>query len=161
MSKETYIVEGTNWKCRVSLESNTEQNFDYKLIEAATRCIEHLFSAHGPQSSVDVIELLDSDGADFFKLEEVDEDKIPDPAFGLLTKVYRLKDINKHDDHYVIRTKTLMENASAYDALWLVDELEQEVKKKNPLMFNSVEKVMRNNLVFRFGDLKKYQQDDS
>jgi hypothetical protein len=159
MATDNYIVEGTNWKCRVSLERNSDQDHDYRLIEAATRCIEHLFGGTIPNSSVDVIELIGPDGVDFFKSEVVDEDNIPDPAFGLLIKIYNIKDAKKEKNHYVIRTKLLMENASAYDALKLAVDLETEIKEKNPAVFNSLEKILHGSLVFRYGDLKDIQSD--
>lgn len=152
MRKESYIVEGSNWKCKVSLEKGTYDNIDYKLVEAATRCFEHLFSNFAKFDSVDIFELKDEDGVDYFKQTETDV--IPDPAFGLLTKIYSIKDIKNIDNHYFIKTRTLMENASISCAMDLVDELEVETKKKNPNLYKNISKLMKGKLVFRMGDLK-------
>ena len=160
MRQENYIVEGTNWKCKVSLDNDLDQKLEFKLFEAATKCIEHLFSNHGPIPSVDLIELTDSEGVDYFKIETDDESSVPDPSFGILTKVYKIKDIKNPDNHYVILTEKLMENASAYEAILLIDTLEKMMNEKNPQIYESVNNVMRDKLVFKYGDLKKFEKGE-
>lgn len=152
MKKESYIVEGSNWKCKVSLEKGTYDNVDLKLVEAATRCFEHLFSNFSKFESVDIFELKNEDGEDYFK--QTDIEIVPDPAFGLLTKIYSIKDLKNIDNHYFIKTRTLMENASIACAMDLLDELEEETRKTNPSLYKNISKLMKGRLVFRMGDLQ-------
>jgi hypothetical protein len=159
MALEHYIVEGSNWKCKVSLEKSKEVDAEYRLIEAATRCVEHLFTNTMRDDSVDVLELKDSNGVDFFSMMGGPVDDVPDPAFGLLIKIYKAKDTNKVDNHYVIRTKVLMENASAYEAIHLSFELENEIKKRNPRMYKTIHSLMKNKLILKLGEIKKISED--
>lgn len=159
MALEHYIVEGSNWKCKVSLEKSKDVDAEYQLIEAATRCVEHLFTNTSREDSVDMLELKDSNGVDFFSMMDGPVDDVPDPAFGLLIKIYKTKDTNKVDNHYVIRTKVLMENASAYDAIPLSFELEKEIKKRNPRMYKTINFLMKNKMVLKFGEIKKIEED--
>lgn len=152
MKKESYIVEGSNWKCKVNLEKDTYDNVDLKLVEAATRCFEHLFGNFAKFDSVDIFELKDEDGIDYFKQTETEI--IPDPSFGLLTKIYKIKDVKNINNHYFIKTRTLMENASIACAISLLDELEKETKKTNPGLYKNISKLMKGKLVFRMGDLE-------
>ena len=157
MPNETYIVEGSNWKCKVTSETNTDNDTEYRLIEAATRCIEHLFSQNSRQDCVDIFELTDESGVNFFQEPDMDENDIPDPSFGLLTKIYKVKDIEKTDNHYVIRTRTLMENASVYAAIPLITELESDIEKKNPQLIRTIRTIMKDRQVFKVGDLDKVE----
>lgn len=152
MRKEAYIVEGSNWKCKVNMEKGTYDNIDHKLVEAATRCFEHMFSNFSKFECVDIFELKDENGVDYFKHAELEE--IPDPAFGLLTKIYSIKDSKHIDNHYFIKTRTLMENASIACAMDLLDELEEETKKNSPSLYKNISKLMKGKLVFRMGDLE-------
>ena len=102
MALEHYIVEGSNWKCKVSLEKSKDLDAEYQLIEAATRCVEHLFTHTPRPDSVDILELKDPNGVDFFSTTGGHVDDIPDPAFGLLIKIYKINDTNKIDNHYLI-----------------------------------------------------------
>lgn len=158
MALEHYIVEGSNWKCKVSLEKSKDLDAEYQLIEAATRCVEHLFTHTPRPDSVDILELKDPNGVDFFSTTGGHVDDIPDPAFGLLIKIYKIKDTNKIDNHYLIRTKTLMENASAYDAIPLSFELEDEIKKRNPRMYKTIHSLMKNKMVLKLGEVKKIEE---
>lgn len=157
MAHEIYIVEGANWKCKVTLETNPDNDADYRLIEAATRCMEYLFSDEGRyDETVEIFELKNGQGLDYFaKTKKSSKMEAPDPAFGLLTKIYRPKDVSKTDNHYVIRTRILMENASAYTAIPMISELEADIKKKNPQLYNTVTEIMKNKIVFKFGDVGK------
>ena len=87
----------------------------------------------------------------------MDENDIPDPSFGLLTKIYKVKDIEKTDNHYVIRTRTLMENASVYAAIPLITELESDIEKKNPQLIRTIRTIMKDRQVFKVGDLDKVE----
>jgi hypothetical protein len=158
MALEHYIVEGSNWKCKVSLEKSKDFDFDYQLIEAATRCVEHLFTNNIRTDSVDVFELKDTDGVDFFSTAGGHIDDVPAPGFGLLIKIYKIKDTNKIDNHYVIRTKVLLENASACDAILLSLELESELKKHNPRMYKTIHSLMKSKLVLKLGEIKKIEE---
>ena len=152
MKTETYIVEGSNWKCKVDLEkmSGTTDK-EYQLIEAATLCIEHIFGNYEHMDCVDMFELKDRQGIDYFK--SLESEDIPDPSFGLLTKVYKLKDSKNVDNHYVIKTRMLLENASANHITDLLDELEDEIKSTNPKMFETVDDLMKGKSILKFGDL--------
>jgi hypothetical protein len=152
MRTETYIVEGSNWKCKVDLEKSKESiNKEYQLIEAATLCIEHIFGNYEHLDCVDMFELKDTQGFDYFK--SLENDDIPDPSFGLLTKVYKLKDSKNVDNHYVIKTRMLLENASANHITDLLDELENEIRDTNPKMLDTVEQLMKGKSILKFGDL--------
>lgn len=152
MKRDSYIVEGTNWKCKVDLEKNPNQDKEYNLIEAATRCVEHLFGNYTHPDTVDVFELKDTNGVDYFK--QLDIDDVPDPAIGLLTKVYKLKDVKNSDNHYVIKTRDLLHNASALDSIILIEMLETQVKLKNPELYKFVCKTMKDKFIVKFGDLE-------
>lgn len=153
MTYDSYIVEGTNWKCKVNLEKNSINKGDFKLVEAATRCIEHLFSYFPQNECVDVFELRNSKGVDYFKQKNLEE--VPDPSFGLLTKIYKVKDAKNKNNHYVIRTRTLLENAGVFEGVKLIMVLEKETKKNLPELYNSIETVLKNKIIFKMGDLDK------
>lgn len=154
MRTETYIVEGSNWKCKVDLEKSKDpSDKEYQLIEAATLCIEHIFGNYEHMDCVDMFELKDTQGVDYF--QSLDADDIPNPSFGLLTKVYKLKDAKNIDNHYVIRTRTLLENASAYHITDLMDDLEDELKSVNPKMVEVVTQLMNGKSILKFGDLPR------
>jgi|TARA_R110000868_G_scaffold9602_14_gene47351 hypothetical protein len=152
MQTETYIVEGSNWKCKVDVEKTKDStNKEYRLIEAATLCIEHIFGNYEHMDCVDMFELKDRQGVDYFKC--LDSDEIPDPSFGILTKVYKLKDLKNVSNHYVIRTRMLLENASANHITDLLDDLEDEIKSTNPKMLTTINQLMEGKSIFKFGDL--------
>lgn len=153
MKCDSYIVEGTNWKCKVSLESSLQLDVNNKMVEAATRCIEHLFNGQN-EEFVNIFELKDREGRDYFK--EKDLDDVPDPSFGLLTKIYKTKDKTNSGNHYVIKTRTLMENASIVDAIHLMTKLEEDTKKSNPYLFKTINKLLKNRLIFKLGDLENH-----
>lgn len=151
MKFDTYIVEGTNWKCKVDLEKNTGLNKEYQLIEAATRSLEHLFGNYDHMDSVEVFELRDTDGIDYFK--QINYEDVPEPALGLLTKIYSLKDVKKTNNHYVIKTKNLLENAGINYALTLVNILEKEIHLKNPKLIETIQDLMKDKIIIKYGDL--------
>lgn len=154
MRTETYIVEGSNWKCKVDLEKIKDvTNKEYQLIEAATLCFEHIFGNYEHSECVDMFELKDTNGLDYF--QDLEADDVPNPSFGLLTKVYKLKDTKNVDNHYVIRTRTLLENASAHHITDLIDELEEELKSVNPKMIEVVTQLMDGKSILKFGDLPR------
>jgi len=151
MKTETYIVEATNWKCKVYLEKTKDVDKEYQLIEAATLCIEHIFGNYEHMDCVDMFELKDTNGCDYF--QDLESDEMPNPSFGLLTKVYKLKDTKNIDNHYVIKTKTLLQNAGAYYITDLIDELEEVLKNQNPKMVEVVTQLMKGKTILKFGDL--------
>jgi len=155
---ESYVVEGVNWKCKVDIISrNTFKDIEDKLIEAATLCFEHIFGKYPHMDVVDLYELKDENGIDYFKNIDEDsiDDEIPDPSFGFVTKIYSIKDLNKADNHYVIPSKFIFENASNLEGIFLSEELEKEIKFKNPVLVKTVNKLIQDSKkhIIKFGDL--------
>lgn len=152
-SVETYIVEGTNWKCKVLFNKLRHLSPEDELIEVTTQCFEHIFGKYPHMDVIDIFELRDlNTGIDYFK--NIEEETIPDPSFGLLTKIYKKEDIKNADNHYVVQTKFIFENASNIEAASLADQLEQEIKTKNPDFVASLKSLMKNTYVLKYGDLK-------
>jgi len=149
---QIYIVEGTNWKCKISYDKSNNFSQEDELVEVATRCFEHMFGIYPHLDQVDIFELRDLNGLDYFK--NLEEDDIPDPSFGILTKIYKKEDSKDSNNHYYIMSKFIFENASNPEAVLLAEELEKEVQKKNPDFYDSLEDMMKDSKILKAGDMK-------
>jgi len=143
MKIENYIVESGNWKCKVSVDSKLGKK-DYKVVECATLAFETIFGngcLSYDEMDIEIFSLIDEDGKDFF-VDDVDD--CPDPSFGLLTKVYNIKDSKKNDDHFYMLSRDVFENASQPHHVEMALELEEEMKKTNTKEYNIIMSVLFN-----------------
>jgi len=143
MKIENYIVESGNWKCKVSVESKLGKK-DYTIIECATLSFETLFGngcISYDQMDIEIFSLIDENGKDFF-VDDLQD--CPNPSFGLLTKVYNIKDSKLLDNHFYMLSRNIFENAAQPHHVELAMELEEEMKKTKTKEYNIIMSVLFN-----------------
>jgi len=143
MCIENYIVESGNWKCKVSVKSKLGKK-DYTIIECATLSFETLFGngcISYDQMDIEIFSLIDENGKDFF-VDDLQD--CPNPSFGLLTKVYNIKDSKLLDNHFYMLSRNIFENAAQPHHVELAMELEEEMKKTKTKEYNIIMSVLFN-----------------
>ena len=141
MKVENYIVESGNWKCKSVIDTKLGKK-DYRVIEAATLSFETIFG-NGITEDIDleVFSIVDQDGKDFF----VDDmENCPDPSFGVLTKVYNIKDRKNSNKHYYMLTSDVFANAGLPYYVEMAHELEDEMERSKNKEFKMIMSVLFN-----------------
>jgi len=141
MTPTTYIVECANWKAKVEFKNTIGDNMEDIIIEVSTQAFECIFSNTYNDDNVMVFQLKNQAGRDYFT--DIKMQSIPDPTFSLLTKTYRLKDVEDESKHYFILTRSILENAALPHMFVALNEFENMVKKQNRLFYKQILDVFK------------------
>jgi hypothetical protein len=108
----TYIVEGGNWKCLVEYSDKTYRKLNDRIIEICTLAYEELFNDNINHNNVEIYQLLDESGKNFFETSIYDDVKMPMLNISIITKCYNIIDTNISKNQFYILSDILIENSS-------------------------------------------------